>query len=137
MPLFKGRNKNKKELNMGMDLNGSEYNFSVNSFSWRALLQIAEDNGWEPQGVESPGFEGCEKYFGQVSKYNYSSNDGQFVTTKDALLIANALERGFSKILECGDYPDDLDDPYKYFADSKDFFLICIEYFKSGGFNIF
>ena len=70
---------------MGMDLDGKGGDFRFNIYGWRAVLALAEMNGWEPAGTV------LEQELGWSG--GYDTNDGQTVTAEDAARLADALER--------------------------------------------
>jgi len=77
---------------MSVDLktrNGGRMKFS--NITWAKILSLAKYYGWKPTGTvdpwwkdepDAPDWCGC-----------YTSNDGQWVTSDDALNMANALDR--------------------------------------------
>jgi hypothetical protein len=40
--------------NMGMDLSGKGGYFRFSNHRWRAALELAHEQGWEPDGTEPP-----------------------------------------------------------------------------------
>jgi len=73
----------------------------LNWASYRALLELAHEYGWQPTGTE-PG-QWCDPETGELDSQlspdpdewdgTYVSNDYQWVTKEDAANIAEALER--------------------------------------------
>lgn len=62
--------------------------FHVEWRAWYTLLQAARRHGWQPAGTthpDDPGWSGL-----------YHSNDGQWVSTADALNLAHALQRAIA-----------------------------------------
>lgn len=83
---------------MGYDLFGGEDKMSIQSWYWPVLLDIAENNGWKPEGTKAPDPQlWSEGLLEQAPKPNedwcgsYCSNDWQEVSATDALNLANAL----------------------------------------------
>lgn len=71
---------------MGYDLtslNGGEY-FRFSIHSWKHVLALAEHGGWKPLGTQKLNYDDWQG--------TYRSNDGQIVTSVDALGIANGIE---------------------------------------------
>ena len=82
---------------MGMDLynNHGEY-FYINRAGWRRFLDTAIDFGWKPEGTQHEDYQDWDG--------NYTSNDGQVITAKDAntlsgSLLEAALKRDLPKYL--------------------------------------
>ena len=69
-----------------MDLSGPRGDFSMNNTFWGAALDLAQLHGWEPAGTLPP--EDAAQW-----GRGYFSNDGQRVTSEDARVLADALER--------------------------------------------
>ena len=151
---------------MSMDLFGTEYSFNVSNLTWVKLLTLAKDHGWVAQGVESTDLLTNGKGIVEVAKNNYTSNDGQYVSKNDALLIANALEKALDKIpdsendqkdqeysledvieiLTSGNQEEiekitvdaDLEEtPFEICSCDKTYILECIKFFRTGGFYIY
>lgn len=76
---------------MGMDLSGAGGYFRWNIDEWIAVLDIAQRFGWEPIGTGPPRGTKRAEWCG-----TYYSNDGQLFYARDALRLADALERVFS-----------------------------------------
>jgi hypothetical protein len=72
------------ENDMGMDLtnNRGEY-FSINRAGWSKCLNTAFDFGWKPEGTEHEDYQDWDG--------NYTSNDGQVITAKDANALSGSL----------------------------------------------
>jgi hypothetical protein len=58
---------------------------------WPAVLQLAEDYGWQPAGTIPPKRINRDAWDG-----GYASCDGQLVSADDAKALADALERGLA-----------------------------------------
>ena len=58
---------------------------------WGFILQMAEENGWEPEGTSLLDEE-TEEEKEDWDTSDYSSNEGQSVEEEDAENIANALK---------------------------------------------
>ncbi|MDP9439435.1 MAG: hypothetical protein M3P49_11945 [Actinomycetota bacterium] len=103
--------------------------------SWVELLELAEEYGWQPAGTELVGWDPVgpmtspdypdAALIEQIESVfwggNYTSNDGQLVTARDADAIADALERAFA---DRHDYPT-------FWGEE------LIEYFRAGALRIF
>jgi hypothetical protein len=82
-------------------MDGEGGHLHLNNATWREVLNIAHDYGWEPAGTE-PG-EWIDPETGELDEQlyldpetwdgNYVSNCAQWVTDADAADIADALER--------------------------------------------
>jgi hypothetical protein len=97
---------------MGMDLSGSGGDFHHSIATWRMVLTLAKDHGWEPAGTEPPEFtffredgtvdeeetEAFRKRYEDWEAPNYYTNDFQWVTDEDAANIADALERALTQV---------------------------------------
>lgn len=97
---------------MGMDLLGTGGDFRLNNISWRYVLALVRQHGWEPAGTELPQLtlynrddtvdEGATRRVYQEAAEDwdggYSSNDGQWVTDEDARNMAEALEQALPHI---------------------------------------
>ena len=97
---------------MGMDLSGKGGDFHFNIATWRMVLTMAINHGWEPAGTEPPEFtffledgavdeEKTEAYrqaYEDWDPTNYYTNDFQWVTDEDVANIADALERALSHV---------------------------------------
>jgi hypothetical protein len=75
---------------MGMDLVGKGGDFRFNIFGWRAVLALAQMNGWKPAGTVLEGEAGWAG--------GYDTNDGQTVTSEDAAQLADAVEQALPDI---------------------------------------
>jgi hypothetical protein len=84
-----GRPKWLRGVLMGVDLNSiAGDSLHTSHMMWSFVLNLAERYGWHPAGTEPPAeLEPGEKWLG-----DYDTNDGQKVTTDDALALAKALE---------------------------------------------
>ncbi len=83
---------------MGMDLisySGAKFICSV-EYYWR-VLELAEINGWEPEGTTLPKWL-LEEYGWQDWDGDYYGNDYQVVNGEDAANLAQAVERGLDDI---------------------------------------
>ena len=89
---------------MGMSLTGrGDRHFGCNHFTWGCFLELAYRYGWQPIGTEAPAWEVLGADPPIHADYpdwsgTYFSNDGQFVTDRDASNIAAALERALDDI---------------------------------------
>lgn len=64
--------------------------FSINNRGWRRIYLLALMFGWVPQGTTAPpGWSGGKPWDAQ----NYSTNEGQVVTSADALELAKAISQ--------------------------------------------
>jgi len=80
---------------MGMTLLsvGTTVDFYFNIWTWRYLLALAKQYGWEPLGTEGPREEFNGEYLSDDGwDGNYLSNAFQFVRSEDAKAMAEALE---------------------------------------------
>lgn len=77
---------------MGMDLMGRG-GLSINWKGWHAVLTIAHEFGWQPEGTEQP-----DGWSGEVWDGDYFSNDLQYVTDSDARSMATALEKAIGAL---------------------------------------
>jgi hypothetical protein len=82
-------------------MDGEDGHLHLNNATWREVLNIAHDYGWEPAGTE-PGQwidpetgELIEDLSPSPDEWNgsYAANNAQWVTDADAANIADALER--------------------------------------------
>jgi hypothetical protein len=62
--------------------------FSFSGTGWSFCLILAEQFGWVPEGTKKP------KGFGLFKKWsgNYDSSEGQYVSSSDAMKIADSIE---------------------------------------------
>lgn len=80
--------------------NNPELALSINSQTWYALLELAEEHGWNPLGTvlpewlvwadEAGGLEDVERYQG-----SYTPDHSRLVVLEDALNLGEAFERAF------------------------------------------
>ena len=133
---------------MGMSLCGKQGESHFNNFNWSRILKLADRYGWQPIGTEAPDWEGIygtpihPDYKHPDWRGTYFSNDGQYVTDRDANSIAAALERALDDIPE-HDTMEDMQaaqdaSPIEWFSGQgktkvRDF----IEFCRAGGFLIF
>lgn len=71
--------------------------FAFSGTGWSFCLILAEQFGWVPEGTKKP------KGFGIFKKWsgNYDSSEGQFVSSSDAMKLADSIENAInSKSLE-------------------------------------
>jgi hypothetical protein len=61
-------------------------------FAWPMVRKLAQDFGWQPCGTEPPASWNPEPEKDGAWDGRYTSNDGQWVTTQDALALGKALE---------------------------------------------
>jgi hypothetical protein len=92
---------------MGTDFSGKGGYFSVNNATWREVLVLAHEHGWEPAGTEMPKSilynedgsiraghtRACWEAAKNWESMDYFSNVSQWVTDEDASIVADALER--------------------------------------------
>lgn len=86
---LRNQNEPKKTLSLSYD-------------TWFALLEMAEEYGWNPRGTTLPGFwmewepdpAGCETFDLYAGQGDYTADNG-LVVIEDALNLADALERAF------------------------------------------
>lgn len=136
---------------MGMDLSGPAGDFWWDVFSWRKLLRVAEQHGWEPAGTTLGEAELRDMHDG-VWSGGYTSNDSQVVGVEDADRLAAALEQALPAIPDAdvlaphrgedgrivlapnGPAIEDMD----WFCgpDSKDHIREFIRYCRAGAFSI-
>ena len=76
---------------MGYDIGNAKRQMHLNAGGWTALLQLAHDYGWKPQGTTASSR--CLEASDRVWNGNYTSNDGQIVEAEDARAMAEALRR--------------------------------------------
>jgi hypothetical protein len=104
---------------MGMDLRGTERDYSVNHSGWKSLIRLALRYGWWPAGtvagedgecppharaLEFTGVAIQKTAFDALCVGGYFSNDWQVVTDSDAIRMAMALERAVSDLLRYGQF---------------------------------
>ncbi len=134
---------------MGMSLAGrGGRHFGCNHFTWGCFLALAYRYGWQPMGTEAPDWEGINgppinpDYKHPDWDGTYFSNDGQFVTDRDASNIAAALERALDDIPDDDAVVEDeqmADKPslIEYFSgEGKTWVRKGIEFCRAGGFLI-
>ena len=74
---------------------------NINIIIWIKLLDLSEMYGWKPIGTLHFPLDRISVHSKQRIRYwdgNYYSNDGQIVTTEDALALANGLETALDDI---------------------------------------
>jgi len=72
------------------NLENKMISFSINNRGWRRIYLLALMFGWVPQGTTTPpGWSGGKPWDAQ----NYSTNEGQVVTSADALELAKAISQ--------------------------------------------
>ncbi len=132
---------------MGMDLCGRDGGIRFNNLTWSQILNLADRYGWQPMGTEAPAWEVLGADPPIHADYpdwdgTYFSNDGQFVTDRDASNIAAALERALDDIPE-HDTMEDMQtaqdaSPMEWFSgQGKTTVRDFIEFSRTGGFCIF
>jgi len=126
---------------MGMSLCGKEGDIHFNIFTWNRILKLAYWYGWKPKGTEAPDWEGIygtpihPDYKHPDWEGTYFSNEGQFVTDRDANSIAAALEQALDNIPD----HDAMEDKEIYICDISGFDMQAaqdaspIEYFSGQG----
>ena len=70
----------------------------LNAINWPRVVELALENGWEPAGTLAP-LDWCDTESGHDPEQwggGYCTNDGQYVTAKDARAMADALERSLN-----------------------------------------
>ena len=85
------------------------FRFSINVFPM--VLDLAEVNGWEPEGTSQPPWWNDPEMSGKNQgewEGRYLSNEGQSVSETDALKLADALEKSLDDIPDHDDLPDKL-----------------------------
>jgi hypothetical protein len=65
---------------------------------WVKLLRLAKASGWQPMGTTRPPENEADFPGGRWDSNNYTTNDGQIISAKDARGLADALEAAFSQI---------------------------------------
>jgi hypothetical protein len=97
---------------MGMDLRSKGEEFHHDIITWRMVLTLAIDHGWEPAGTEPPKLTifhedrivdeektgAYRQAYEDWDTTNYYTNDFQRVTDEDAANIADALERALTHV---------------------------------------
>lgn len=80
---------------MGYDLisQKSREPFRWTQFFWKRVLQLAEKNGWQPNGTTIPKDWDRSDWDG-----NYWYNSGEIVETEDALNLATALTKALDTL---------------------------------------
>ncbi len=76
---------------MSFELKGKGISVSWSNSGWPAVLQLAEDYGWQPAGTLPP-----RRIKRDAWDRGYASCDGQLVSADDAKALADALERGLA-----------------------------------------
>jgi hypothetical protein len=102
---------------MGMDLTGEGGYFRFLPGTWRAVLELAHEHGWELAGTKPPEFtvyapDGVtvDEVATRAERQRYANWDGgyfwneyQVVCDEDAANIADALERALDDVPDEGD----------------------------------
>jgi len=104
---------------MGMlfvNIDKEDVKFQINNRGWRRIHRLAVMFGWKPQGTR----EYLAFFKEPWDSCNYFTNDGQLVTQKDTLALADAIEWAITKLKE--EDPDD--DPEKKYGSSWEFEMI-------------
>lgn len=116
--------------------------------AWLKVLGLAKFYGWQPMGTRPPSslheFFNLYEFFDlDIEAWNgtYLTNDGQTVTSEDALSLAIALEKSLDDIPDFnleGDPPDlSKITPFEYFAgDKKHHLTDFIKFCRLGSFII-
>jgi hypothetical protein len=91
--------------NMGMDLNGEGGSFRFSQGTWRAVLELAREHGWEPAGTKPPEFKahGIRGFLspGRVFPQSYVWSDPPTNTAMAVHIVTPApdyLNKGKSRI---------------------------------------
>ena len=73
--------------------------FGITSSTWYGILELAEENGWNPMGTMPPDREDAGMVLAGMGSYDayhwngeYWDDDGGLVLFEDALNLADALE---------------------------------------------
>ena len=76
---------------LSVDLyNNKDGYFGASNWGWVRLMSLAREFGWKSAGTKPPIGWNLDKVW---DSNNYSSNDLQVVTKKDALNLADAIEK--------------------------------------------
>ncbi len=130
---------------MGYDLIRKGDSVSVSQFTWIRAYALAIEGGWEPEGTLPPSR--WQKQYGKWTG-TYDSNDGQRVTTGDAINMANALEKMLPALNPSKAYDRETNDPtllwgtrvepIPYFSDSakRKILETLIKFIRGGEFEI-
>jgi hypothetical protein len=89
----------------GIDLEGNCGEFSVPPGWWQAMLGLARQHGWVPQGTRPPG--DYHEWAGDPTTWDgrYWPGVGQQVTDADARNLGAALARALADIPDHGGWP--------------------------------
>jgi hypothetical protein len=87
------------ERRMGVDVGGESFDHS----GWCRVLNLAIENGWQPTGTAPPDYGRLQEDAPVQDSSgswdgNYSSNDFQEVTDRDACALGEALRRGVAAL---------------------------------------
>src|SRR6266498_545654 len=109
------------------------------SETWAKVLSLAMFYGWKPMGTYPPSITELHGLNSEDWDGTYLTNDGQIITTEDALSLAIALEKSLDDIPDFNleDYPLDLSkiNPFEYFAgDEKRQLIDFIKFCRLGSF---
>ena len=85
-----------------------ELSLSINGQTWNALLDLAEDYGWNPVGTVLPEWhawagtrEGDEPEMSELFLGSYTPECSRLVVLEDALNLGEALGRAFLEFEPC------------------------------------
>lgn len=113
---------------MGFDLRGTGGEFRWNIHRWYALLRLAKQYGWKPEGTshDDPDWNGT-----------YTANNYQVVCASDAANLADAIERALPDIpnYPADKQPQDFND-FEWFAGDKEYLREFIAYCRAGEFAL-
>lgn len=133
---------------MAIDLHGAGGREYTGNRSWRYLLELAHDNGWEPSGTGAPPQYRDARDEEKWDAMDYFSPAHQLVGNEDAARMAAALQRALSVIPEgktvaamAGDGLSGIDEhltPIDWFSGDggRERVREFAEFFKAGGFVI-
>ena len=144
---------------------GLGYKIEFSDHIWNSLLTMAKENGLKESELENNELILKREQSIIVTNDNSDPDRSQFISEKDALLLANVLEKAQNRINDCDIYCDkELEegdgrksfraalyfdgemkfffDPiqwkehYKFFAQNIKFLEECIKFFNNGGFYL-
>ncbi len=87
-----------------VNVDNQSVEFDINNRGWRRIYNLARMYGWNPRGTQSIDQE--------WDPMNYFTNDGQKVTTEDALEFGKAIELAIPDLKQ----KDPENDPEKLFG---------------------
>lgn len=100
-----------------INVDRQDVQFYINNRGWRRIFRLAIMFGWVPQGTRVYINTSCKEPW---DPNDYFTNDGQLVTRKDALELANAIEWAITMLKE--ENPND--DPEEKFGSEWEFEMI-------------